>query len=779
MPERVFSINSSIRIITAAAMFALSLLHSTTVSAKKFTTEPQHRTVIAFYDSKFDRQPFDTTVHQLAEMPLNHLGLKVRYHDINTPLPTENTLVDVRGILLWLPSNQVHNPDELLRWLLKQSDSGRQVVVMGWLGFEQNLNGGVANSELLTEFWRSLGLKKSSAWTTVTYNKTLKSETKNMVAYEKDFIDTSPAFPNLENISKKTHSIYSAYSSSGKKISEIITVGERGSYIAPGYTHQVTENGKKRYWFINPFDFFKRAFGLGLSPIPDTTTLVGRRLYYSHIDGDGWRNETLVPKYKGNFIQSAEVILNEILLNYPDMPVTVAPVVADLDTQWFGSNRSLEIAQEIFELPHVEAGSHTYSHPLHWNFFEDYEASSESVFLEAYKESTGNRQKAGVIDRIIGSGIIGGSSVLDSPLLERVSGKHESMVKEVFKTYATPRAFYNGPYDLTHDISGSIEFIQNLLPKGKRVALLQWSGNTLPFSDAIRESRNAGVRNLNGGDTRFDREFDSVSWVMPIGRYVEGERQIYASASNENTYTNLWTNRFHGLAYLTETLARTESPVRLKPMNIYYHMYSGERLASLNALHNNLRYAQSKRITPVRASIFAGIAEGFYSTKIEKISESQWRVSKRGLLQTLRFDQATLKSVDFSKSKGVMGQTHLQGSLYVALDPVSATSIIALKDVSDTSRDPSAKRPYLIDSRWQVNDVKIYKNSFQFVASGFGAGEMTWYVPRPGNYHILIKSKGQRSQTKVITADEGNRLNFILDDNLLQDARVSIVWSNV
>ncbi len=35
-----------------------------------------------------------------------------------------------------------------------------------------------------------------------------------------------------------------------------------------------------------------------MRPVPDVTTHSGRRMYYSHIDGDGWRNVTLVKPYK-------------------------------------------------------------------------------------------------------------------------------------------------------------------------------------------------------------------------------------------------------------------------------------------------------------------------------------------------------------------------------------------------------------------------------------------------------------------------------------------------
>ena len=751
-------------------------VQSAFVTANEEMPERIPRTIIALYDSHIDRQEFNTNVHQLAEMPLNHLGLKINYHDIYDELPSGEYLTDVRGILLWLPGSGVPNPDQLIHWLIKQIAAGRSVVVMGGHGFERNMQGEFADKELIKWFWKALGLKKNGAWTSVTYDMALRAKNMNMIEYERSFLGTLPPFPEMEIIDKSMESYASVISSGkGEKISEVISIGSKGSYVASGYAHITIKEGKKRYWFLDPYDFFRRAFAVEHFPIPDTTTQAGRRIYYSHIDGDGWRKQTLVPGYKENNMYSAEVILKEIIIKYPDLPVTVAPVAGDLDEQWFGTKEAVRLARKIFELPNVEASSHTYSHPFHWEFFKDYKVEAEKVFMEIYEDSNGTENETiKFFKNLVNTGASGSNPVLDSPILAKNTTKYSSITTEVKENYRTPRAFYNGPYDLKHDISGSIEFIKTVLPYGKRVELLQWTGNTLPFPGAIRESRRAGVRNLNGGDTRFDSEFDSVSWVMPIGRNVEGEQQIYASASNENTYTDFWTTRFFGHEFLIETFARTESPTRLKPMNIYYHMYSGERLASLNALRKNLDYVQSKSIAPITASQFAGIADGFYATEIEKMEDKRWGITNRGELQTIRFDKATFKGVDFSRSEGVIGQTHVHGSLYVALEPDHSSPIIALKTLTSSSHEPEADIPYLINSRWKVHQLEISNDNFQFKVKGFGHGEMVWYVPQAANYHIQVNYGDGSIDKWTSLVDENHKLIIPMDKTPVRHTSVSI-----
>ena len=727
------------------------------------------RVVLAFYDSQAIEEIEFTDTHQSAEMPLNHLGLKIRYQDVHAPLPSKEKMGDVRGILIWLATDKVPRPNRLLSWLLEQTQEGRPVIVMGSHGFEESYDGEAADPKLVSKFWETLGLSKTSEWITVTYDVELQSQSNIMTGYERSFTGNLPPFPNVIVHPGKTKSYLKAMRSEQKeKLADIVTIGPNGAYVAPGYDRSVSSDERKKHWFLNPFQFFRLAFSSDSVPKPDTTTLSGRRIYYSHIDGDGWKSQTLVPKYRRDKKLSTEVILKEILLKYPNLPVTVAPVAGDIDMNWFGTKRTRRLAQEIFLLPHVEAGSHTFSHPLSWGFFNDYNPEHEDIYLNQYPTRPASHnileELTGLTQKLVKQNV----STSDS---NQAKDKKQS---DITGHYETPRVYYNGPFDLDEDIIGSIAAIQELLPKGKRVEVLQWSGDALPFAKAIELTKKAGVRNLNGGPTRFDATFDSINWVFPIGRSVEGLQQIYASASNEYTYTNLWRNRHYGFEFLRETLNRTETPVRLKPINLYYHMYSGERLASLNALKKNLDYAESKQITPITLSKFAAIAEGFYTTQLEQAGERRWRIHQRGELQTIRFDQATFDAVDFSQSEGIIGQAHIHGSLYVALDPAHVNPVIALKKIRYANQEPDADRPYLIAGRWWTEKFEQMGDGFRCQVKGFGAGNMDWYIPREGRYKIRVKHADGNDTEWSVDVGEDHWLNIELTKAPIQSTTVSV-----
>jgi hypothetical protein len=416
---------------------------------------------------------------------------------------------------------------------------------------------------------------------------------------------------------------------------------------------------------------------------------------------------------------AAEVILKEIIQTFSDLPVTVAPVAGDLDRAWHGTNETLRVAKAIFAAPNVEAGSHTYGHPLNWE-----ESGAQTAATSR-----------GVVDRMwnwwrsVGRGE---SPAINSPAKpaggDISRDRNRPTHAEHFRTYNVK------PFSLKLEIDDSIRYINGLLPAGKRVQLMQWSGDTMPSEQAIAAARAAGVQNLNGGDTRFDPEFYSYAWVAPLARQVESQRQIYASNSNENTYTELWSDRFFGFKYLTETLKNTETPVRVKPHNIYFHMYSGEKLPSLLAVQANYRYARKQEVAPITAATYAAIVEGFYTARIIRLAKDRWRIEDRGALQTIRFDRPLGLSVDFSRSSGVLGQRLYQDSLYIALDPADPAPVLALGNVP-------APGPYLSHARWQISGFMSNGDAFAFTANGFGSGETVWKVRPRRTFLYEVRTK--------------------------------------
>jgi len=743
-----------------------------TVCCLELFADQMPRHIIAFYDSIIDDDLYFSRAHQLAEMPCNHLGLVFDYYDVHQKLPDLQGRDDVLGVLIWFGDDTKIGYEEgvaLYDWTLDALERGKKVLVMGNPVFQPDVIG--LSTSMLNRLWEKLGMAITGSWEDQTYNMALKRLDPAMTDFEREYPLALPDFVQVTKISDKVTCFLEARSKTGSGPAFCLAaVSPSGGYVADRYeAYYLYERGKvTRKWYLNPFLFFKAAFQVDSMPKPDTTTLAGRRIYYSHVDGDGWNNQTEIGDFRLGTI-AAEVLLERIYKKYPDYPVTVGPIGADVDPEWAALRDSRTITEKIFSLDHVEVASHTFTHPFDWGFFEDYRPADEVPYLHLYPN--GSWLGTGIMAKIRSYFDDGYYYAKEDDTIEdeEVLGELRD-VKTFDEVYDVPRAFALKPFDLELEISGSVDLI-NTLGNGKKVALYQWSGDCRPFYEAVKGVEKLGIMNINGGDSRFDNVYSSYAWVAPVGRQVKDLRQVYASNANENLYTNLWRNNFFGFNLLPQTFQNTESPIRIKPMNFYYHIYSGQKNASLKALEQNMEYVQAHETIPIKASEFASIGQGFYSTKIDRQSNDSWSFCCRQGLQTIRFDDATLKSVDLSRSKGVVGFRHYQGSLYVYLDSAFVDdALIALKPHSEFHKVPVDSRYYLIESRWQVFDVKSQgSQSVLFRAQGFGLGEMRWNVPSSGWYKV--ESDG--GEVLVVEA-ENRMLDFTFHARALQPITMTI-----
>jgi hypothetical protein len=117
---------------------------------------PVQRTILAVYDSHRYRDVRDTRIHRMFEMPLNHLGLVVRYHDLNAGLPAPESLPDVRGILVWLQSDSMEHPEQFLAWAETAIDAGKRFVVIGDLSLGKGGDGRVVSAAAINTFLAKL-----------------------------------------------------------------------------------------------------------------------------------------------------------------------------------------------------------------------------------------------------------------------------------------------------------------------------------------------------------------------------------------------------------------------------------------------------------------------------------------------------------------------------------------------------------------------------------------------------------------------------------------------
>ncbi|MCW2243391.1 polysaccharide deacetylase family protein [Azospirillum canadense] len=710
------------------------------------------RTILALVDLREENIVRRTRIHTMAEMPLNHLGLTVAYWNVADGLPDLSRYPDLRGVVTWFTNEPFADPQDYIAWASAAMDRGLRFAVLGQAGVRGRSNGQTIPLALSNRFFARFGLRDDDGYVDLTYRaRPVVSDA--LVGYERPLIGVLPGFALYRKIDGRFQS-HLVIRRNGEEATDthLVVTGPTGGFAYTGYVRHYDPELNRSLWILDPFAFFRTVFATDDLPKPDVTTLSGRRIYFSHIDGDGWRNVTEVEPYnkdpnnKGGVI-AADVVRREAIEAFPDLPVTVAPIVGDVDADWKGTAETRGAASRLFALPQVEPASHTWTHPFRWSFFADYTPQKEAVFNERAEDAP----RRGLLDEILGR--------------NRAATPGHEAVGEVsdIGRYSIPRAYLERPFDLDQEIGGALAYFTRMAPEGKKAVLVQWPGDTSPFAAAVAATRKAGARNMNGGDARLDAEFPSITAVPPIGLPVGAERQIYSGNSNENTYTDLWTNRFFGFQNLINTVRNTDSPLRLKPFNIYYHMYSGQKTASVQALRRNLAAAREAEIAPVMASTYAAIADGFYATRLIPDGERRWRVKDRGDLNTLRFDRASFTAVDLNRSTGVIGQRHHQGSLYVALDPAVAEPVVALGEAARADQDPPVARPYLVQGRWAFNGLVVDGGGFRVGAQGYGKGEMVWHVPEPGRYAVTAERGGAILWESEADVGADRRLSVAVD----------------
>lgn len=363
-------------------------------------------------------------------------------------------------------------------------------------------------------------------------------------------------------------------------------------------------NNRSR-WPLDPFEYLIPLLKLEQIPVPDITTESGRRVITAHIDGDGFPSVAWLP---GKPFAGQSVY--EHILSQSTLPHTVSVVEAEIAKHGLYpdiADKLEQIARKIFQLDNVEVASHTFSHPFFWD--------------------------------------------------ERIN--------VTTKLYGDSLPVPNYTQDLNREIDGSVNYInQQLAPKDKPVKVFLWSGMADPTEDVIAKTQQLGLLNVNGGNTFILKDNYSISQVYPHLNWYKDGVQVYAPTINENLYTALWTANYNGYSRVTETFDLLGEPRRLKPVSIYYHMYSGVYPSSLAALKQVYKWAQQQTLTPLYLSEYAQRATALYETGIAKsINDTSWYISSTGIKSLRIASDFTLSA----QSEGIAGVTSGPDGRYVSL----------------------------------------------------------------------------------------------------------------
>lgn len=578
------------------------------MSLEAFQKMPRH--VLAVYDSSQNADIYFTKIHQRAEIWLNHLGMIVDYQDIQAPLLSLNPET-TRAVIMWFPAGyKVPNPSSYCSWLHQQMAQGIKIVILGELGInsrDENKRGEKLTAEC-TSFLEDFGLDYQSNFSENPYFFDIAKKDAIMVEFERKLVLNEDLEYQQVRATRAKSRVYLQLIRRDMEgsLSDVIFTNDKGGFAMETFVNFRMAENEKVQWRLHPFYFLEEALGIQNWPRPDTTTLDGKRIFFSQIDGDGIFNVSMLDGKS----YSGRVVIDEILKKYPKLPVTASIIAGYLDMPQYFTEKEKKLYQDLFSLPNVEPAVHGYAHPLVWK------KGSVSLDIAGYHFSSSME----------------------------ISGANQKLN----------------------------ELLENLkISKKSRVYL--WTGDALPDSEALQDIREHQLLNMNGGGGRYDKAYPSYSYLFPLSRWVQEKeqkisRQYYTAFSNENIYTNLWKGPYYGFFNVIESFQNTESPFRLKPYNLYYHYYSGERQASVHALKEVLDYISHQEITPIFASQYIQIVQDFFEmTLSEKAGGYCVDHPADGALRTIRFDHEKRK-VDWSRSKAVKSANYHNGHLYISLD---------------------------------------------------------------------------------------------------------------
>ncbi len=568
-----------------------------------------------------------STAHVVTSMPLEYQGYIPILYDIRNGLPTGHLEDRFAGVIFEVDRAE-SDGKRVVDWILKYAKRGLKSMVVG----------SVFPFGLSEDFYNPLGigLKKSTC---------SKQNPKKLVVDRGFFYEMKVPLSDEYTylfLQKRDEEPLLQYKNHCGETNTLAAKTWWGGYVAR--QAWVIQYGNDVIWSANPFKIFHQILDLNPLPVPDPTTENGRRVFFTHIDGDGINNRA---EWSGQF--AGEVVLKKILKKY-HVPHSVSVVGGEILPNGLYPKESrdlMAIVRQIYALSNVEAASHTFSHPFKWE----------------------------KIDR---------------------NGNLEPQYRLNIPGYR---------FNLDFELGGFLNLInRELVPKGKPKAnMLFWSGDCLPGDDVVAYVYRHNILNINGGDTYITKDHPWLSYIAPLGLRHGNYWQIYCGEQNENIFTDHFTGLIWGYVKVIQTFKMTDSPRRFKPIDIYYHYYTGSKEASLKAVQKVFDWALKQPVIPLYTSEYIKKVMDFYAASIAKTGSKSWLVTGMDEVRTLRLEGAEYPDID--DSLGCVGYEQERNVTYIHFDGSDRVRLVLGKKKPKWSLQGANGR---IGSFRQINNNKWY-----------------------------------------------------------------------
>lgn len=693
------ALQNSIRLIPMRLLLSfLLLLLSFSVAVPVSSAAQLKRKVLVLYNSAEKQNAQGNLFVEGFAMPLNYLGILYEMRDVNKrPLPDAKQMEQYIGIFTTFADEFMEKPEDYLKWLIKQQEAGLKVIIAGSFGARQNFNSENVDPVLVKKVYLNLGLSWQGNATNDSVNLAYGYIDQKEMNFERNLPLFPPRYSQIVPVNDHvkpwvTVKIKDIPNSSGVAVA----AGPKGGIVLNGYMRWQDPVTFLEQWFLNPFDFLQQSLDLKGIPAFTPTTLNGLRVAFAHIDGDGFAGYTEIDKNKN----CAEILMERIFGHY-DFPISASVIAGEIDPDVKGSAANIALARTLYEMKNVEPASHSYTHPFAWTKKLRDSAKYQDEFVVGQYEKSGYK------------------------------------------------------FNATYEIIDSCNYIStNLTPPGHPCKILFWSGMCDPTGKQAEIVKNAGLLNLNGGDSVFDASHNSYFGVSPLYKPLGGQSQIYTGQANENILTNLWAGPYFGFRNIVETMKRTGSPRRVMPIDIYYHFYSGEKFASLKALEDVYDWVVSQDLARVYASAYVKMVNGYLTGKIDMIDADHFIVTDYDNCLSLRLDGVD-KVPDLAKCSNILGYDIEPEGIFVHLNPGTDKAELVLSSNFKVNEGFA----YIKNASGWVKDFQRSKQGINFIFECFNKGKIVVAGLKPDQKFKIV---GNAFPVEEVTSN--NRGELLLQD---------------
>ena len=681
------------------------------------------RTVLALYDGQRERTPSDTRLHRFLELPLNHLGYRVQYLDVSRDDLPDPVDPWIAGAVSWFDA-PLPDPDLYAAWAsAARSDCPQDfsLIVLGETGLRADRKPYAAEALYL----RRLGIDWTARSTLLGDLTEVTTSASEFPGYETDYIFRPGRYASLRALkpTDSTLRVLPAGKNSDESI-DLIVQHHPNVYVHQSATLDADGRAAGYFWIMDPFVILGQALKRDAKgPVADTTTLNGRRIYFETVGPEGWLAPAPARTFDEEPRLGAENLLATLISPFPDLPVTVSVVTGGFDPAIGGKPavKGRVAAKDIFALPQTQLATSGRSLVRNWTLLATPTTPTDTPVVP---EEATNADQSNQILAVLGRNL---REAFADP-----SAPAEPQLSDGLRQYGQE------PFEISAETADAIEAVRALSQDKPARPLFVWPGDGKPAPEVRAAVANAGSAALGGGVTAIDI-IGSLSGLSPLFLSDAQNLQVYHALPGDLANLGYPSNDVRALQGLGLLVARTDKPLRLKPFQLAYSAGSANQFATRNAIERLKRAAVSGETIPILAARYVDIVMGFSSAQIRTEGMQKWRITDRGDLQTVRFDDAQAVSLDLAQSEGTLGARRINGSLYVALDPGMAAPLVALiEDTSASGMSLVQGQIGLSQSNLEVRSAKVTPCQSVLSVTGWGKGEIGIYGDPDARYSISV-----------------------------------------